>query len=42
MLRPQGTTTRDTKCLSVMWDFAFDADDRIVAYFESSTHAATV
>ena len=25
MLRPQDTATRDTKCLSGMWDFAFDA-----------------
>ena len=28
MLRPQDTATRDTKCLSGMWDFAFDAEDR--------------
>ena len=27
MLRPQDTATRDTKCLSGMWDFAFDAED---------------
>ena len=28
MLRPQDTATRDTKCLSGMWDFAFDPEDR--------------
>ena len=28
MLRPQDTPTRETKCLSGMWHFAFDAEDR--------------
>lgn len=27
MLRPQDTPTRETKCLSGLWDFAFDAED---------------
>lgn len=31
MLRPQDTPTRETKCLSGMWNFALDASDRGVA-----------